>query len=414
MLNVSDLAASYGMHEALHSVSLHVSTDEIVVILGANGAGKSTLLKAIAGICEGRTSGAISLDGSSISGLDAAEIVERGIAFVPEGRGIFGDLSVHENLLLGAYADHARVRQQENLHRVLSLFPKLAERQKQIARTMSGGEQQMVAIGRALMSAPSILMLDEPSLGLSPLLCKELFSSLKQVRETGVGILLVEQNAKQSLGIADRGYLLENGNIIGEDSASKLLHDPAVQAAYLGGAVSKGAAAIPLVAKPSASVVSGTAPSPVTTTFIQRPTPVSHSTAGAESLAGEDIDALVARASSSAMQSRRPVISVNIKGAGLLEEVAGADSGITQSSRLGSVLPSSQDTKVQQLLADFEQAAVNASSGSNSRKPSRSSSSVPDDRDDVNNLPHIPVFRKSSVTVYRRDHAGKLRKQERS
>ena len=251
------------MHEALSGISLQVDHREIVVILGANGAGKSTLLKAIAGICEGVSSGDVSLDGRSLNNLNAEQIVEAGIAFVPEGRGIFGDLTVQENLLLGAYAEHARDRQTENLDRVLTLFPKLAERKKQIARTMSGGEQQMVAIGRALMSAPTVLMLDEPSLGLSPLLCKELFSSLMQVRETGVGILLVEQNAKQSLGIADRGYLLENGSIVGEDSAESLLHDPAVQAAYLGGAA---AAAVSgqvktksvMPAKPAAKKVAST------------------------------------------------------------------------------------------------------------------------------------------------------------
>jgi branched-chain amino acid transport system ATP-binding protein len=161
-------------------------------------------------------------------------IVEEGVALVPEGRGIFGDLSVAENLQLGAFAARARRDEAATLDEVFSLFPRLAERRKQVARTMSGGEQQMVAIGRALMSQPEILMLDEPSLGLSPLLTKELFRSLKDVAATGVGILLVEQNARQSLGIADRGYLIEQGRIVGAGTAAELAADPAVQRAYLG------------------------------------------------------------------------------------------------------------------------------------------------------------------------------------
>ncbi len=401
MLNVSDLAVSYGMHEALRSVALHVESDEIVVILGANGAGKSTLLKAIAGTCEGRASGQVTLGGESINNLDAAEIVGRGIAFVPEGRGIFGDLSVRENLLLGAYAEHARVKQQDNLHRVYRLFPKLAERQKQIARTMSGGEQQMVAIGRALMSAPSILMLDEPSLGLSPLLCKELFSSLTQVRESGVGVLLVEQNAKQSLGISDRGYLLENGKIIGEDSAGNLLHDPAVQAAYLGGAVSSTARSAPAA---SSGVAAAVEQSVVSTPLVPRSSAMQLTTA-AELLAGEDIDALVARASSVAGSSAH---ATNPPGTRASEKAVAAP--------VVSVEPATpaSDSQVRQLLADFEQAARNAVSESKRVTPVRASSRPVGDLDDVNNLPHIPVFRKTSVTVYRRDATGTLRKQERS
>ena len=166
--------------------------------------------------------------------LSPDEIVEKGVVLVPEGRGIFGDLSVKENLLLGAYPARARDSERENLDRVLDLFPTLQERHGQVARTMSGGEQQMLAIGRAMMSAPEILMLDEPSLGLSPLLCKELFQNLAQVKSLGIGVLLVEQNAKQSLAIADRGYLLENTRIVHEDTAARLARDPAVQKAYLG------------------------------------------------------------------------------------------------------------------------------------------------------------------------------------
>ncbi|MBT6386915.1 MAG: ABC transporter ATP-binding protein, partial [Alphaproteobacteria bacterium] len=234
MLEVRKLGVSYGQHRALADVSLSVGKGEIVVILGANGAGKSSLLRAIGGMSEGDVSGDVLMDGVPISRMPPHEIVEQGIALVPEGRGVFADMTVQENLALGAYAARARVDQQQNMDRVLSLFPKLVERKAQTVRTMSGGEQQMVAIGRAMMSAPAILMLDEPSLGLSPLLCKELFHNLAEVQKTGLGILLVEQNAKQSLAIADRGYLLENAHIIGEDDAACLANDPAVQKAYLG------------------------------------------------------------------------------------------------------------------------------------------------------------------------------------
>ena len=234
MLEVSNLSATYGKHSALQDISLRVGFGEIVVILGANGAGKSTLLRVISGICEGEVNGTVTLDSAPLTQLSSDQIVERGIALVPEGRGIFGDLSVKENLLLGAYSNRARRDENANLGSVLRLFPKLQERQGQIVRTMSGGEQQMVAIGRAMMSAPQILMLDEPSLGLSPLLCQELFQNLRVVKKLGIGILLVEQNAKQSLAIADRGYLLENTRITHEDTAARLANDPAVQKAYLG------------------------------------------------------------------------------------------------------------------------------------------------------------------------------------
>ena len=234
MLEITNLSAAYGQHPSLNDVAIKVNAGEIVVILGANGAGKSTLLRAISGICEGKVTGQVTLNGDSLTGLSPDVIVEKGVALVPEGRGIFGDLTVKENLLLGAYSARARETELENLDRVLQQFPKLRERQSQIARTMSGGEQQMVAIGSAMMSAPEILMLDEPSLGLSPLLCKELFQNLAEVKDLGIGVLLVEQNAKQSLAIADRGYLLENTRITHEDSAARLANDPAVQKAYLG------------------------------------------------------------------------------------------------------------------------------------------------------------------------------------
>ncbi len=235
MLEVKNLSVAYGKHQALIDVSLWVGKEEIVVILGANGAGKSSLLRAIGGISEGKVSGQIEMDGYPILELPPHEIVTHGIALVPEGRGIFGDLSVRDNLRLGAYTERAQEEETTNLERVFNLFPKLAERKNQIANTMSGGEQQMVAIGRSMMSNPAILLLDEPSLGLSPLLSKELFASLRRIKESGIGILLVEQNAKQSLTIADRGYLLENARIVHEDRAEVLVRDPAVQKAYLGG-----------------------------------------------------------------------------------------------------------------------------------------------------------------------------------
>jgi branched-chain amino acid transport system ATP-binding protein len=235
MLEVQGLSAAYGQHVALSGANVRVDKGEIVVILGANGAGKSTLLKAISGVCEGRVTGSVRVDGIEVLGMPPHRIVEEGVALVPEGRGVFADLTVQENLTLGAYSRRARDEEAGNLERVLSLFPKLKERRRQVVRTMSGGEQQMVAIGRAMMSNPQILTLDEPSLGLSPLLCKDLFQSLKVVRQAGLGILLVEQNAKQSLRIADRGYLLENGRIVHEDKAEALMKDPAVQKAYLGG-----------------------------------------------------------------------------------------------------------------------------------------------------------------------------------
>jgi branched-chain amino acid transport system ATP-binding protein len=240
MLEVSNVSAFYGKHRALDGVSLNVSRAEIVVILGANGAGKTTLLKAIGGMVAAAPGARIAmagreLAGKVLTGLPAHQIVEAGIALVPEGRGIFGELTVRENLLLGAYPARAREKEAANLDTVFTLFPRLRERLKQTVRTMSGGEQQMVAIGRALMTSPDILLLDEPSLGLSPIMCKELFGILARIRDAGLGILLVEQNAKQSLTIADRGYLIETGRIVGSGTGAALREDPAVQRAYLGG-----------------------------------------------------------------------------------------------------------------------------------------------------------------------------------
>jgi len=233
MLEVKQLSAHYGQHQALRGVDLYVGPGEVVSVLGANGAGKSTLLKCIAGLTAGRCAG-MALGGKPIDGLKADQRVEAGIALVPEGRGVFGDLTVQENLFLGAYPRRARAGEQRNLARVLELFPRLRERLPQSVRTMSGGEQQMVAIGRALMSSPEVLLLDEPSLGLSPLMVSELFKSLERVRDAQVAVLLVEQNARRSLQLSSRGYLLEQGRVVGTDSAAVLLASAAVQRAYLG------------------------------------------------------------------------------------------------------------------------------------------------------------------------------------
>ena len=235
MLEISGITVAYGKHLAVDRVALTVAPGEIVLILGANGSGKTSLLKAIAGL-QAATGASVRLAGRELDGQPAHAIVESGLALVPEGRGVFGELTVRENLELGAFARRARPAEAESLRHVLELFPRLGERLGQQVRTMSGGEQQMVAVGRALMSAPNFLLLDEPSLGLSPLMCRELFAALARIRDKGLGVLLVEQNAKRSLAIADRGYLIANGRIVGEGSAAALRSDPAVQRAYLGAA----------------------------------------------------------------------------------------------------------------------------------------------------------------------------------
>jgi acyl-CoA reductase-like NAD-dependent aldehyde dehydrogenase/ABC-type branched-subunit amino acid transport system ATPase component len=251
MLEVSGLSVAYGKHRALTDVAIEIARGEIVVILGANGAGKTTLLKAIAGVVPALPGAQRTFDGRSLAGLSPREIVEAGLALVPEGRGIFGDLTVRENLDLGAYPRRARAKEQQNLDFVLTLFPKLRERFPQQVRTMSGGEQQMVAIGRALMSAPEILLLDEPSLGLAPIMCGELFQALTRIRAAGVGVLLVEQNARQSLKIADRGYLIDTGGIGGSGTAAALRSDPSVQSAYLGAGKAQTIAADTAAATPA-------------------------------------------------------------------------------------------------------------------------------------------------------------------
>jgi branched-chain amino acid transport system ATP-binding protein len=234
MLEVEALRHAYGRHEALHEVSLHLRAGEAVAILGANGAGKTTLLNAVAGVVR-PSGGSIWFRGAEIVGLPPHRIVELGIATVSENRHLFGSMSVIENLTLGAHARRARAGTAATLERVFALFPRLAERSRQTVRTMSGGEQQMVAIGRALMTQPTLLLLDEPSLGLAPVLAAELFAVLTRIaREGEMSILMVEQNARRALAMVDRAYLLATGRIVGQGEAGALARDPAVARSYLG------------------------------------------------------------------------------------------------------------------------------------------------------------------------------------
>ena len=234
MLEVDRLSLSYGKHEALSEVSLRLDPGETVAILGSNGAGKTSLLKAITGLTRPR-GGTVVFNGRQITHLAPHQIVELGIALVPEGRRLLGPLTVRENLSLGAHARRARGLEAKNLAYVFDLFPRLRERRTQIVRTMSGGEQQMVAIGRALMANPTVLLLDEPSLGLAPRLVQDLFSILSRIaRDSSISILLVEQNARQALAMSDRAYLLANGRIVGEGPARALYDDPSVAKSYLG------------------------------------------------------------------------------------------------------------------------------------------------------------------------------------
>jgi branched-chain amino acid transport system ATP-binding protein len=235
VLTIRDLHVNYGSISALHGISLTVEKGSIVTLVGANGAGKTTTLRAISGIVPSR-SGSISFDGQEIRGLPAHQIVGRGLAQSPEGRMVFANLTVQENLKMGAYlrSDHANIAKDQDY--VFSVFPRLKERRKQTAGTLSGGEQQMLAIGRALMSKPKCLMLDEPSLGIAPILVRTIFDNIVKVnQELGLTILLVEQNANLALSISHRGYVLETGRIILEDSCSELRQNAQVRAAYLGG-----------------------------------------------------------------------------------------------------------------------------------------------------------------------------------
>ncbi len=233
VLQVNSLRAGYGKINVLWDVDLHVDKGELVSIIGANGAGKTTLLKAISGILPTRA-GTVSALGGSLAGLSPAKIVRQGVGHVPEGRQLFPLMTVRENLYSGAeYLPHARQNMRRNAEYVFELFPRLAERSSQLAGTLSGGEGQMLAIGRALMSDPQVLLVDEPSIGLSPALSATVFRALEQIREEGMSILLVEQNVRSSLRVADRAYVLENGEIRKEGLGSELLNDPEVKASYL-------------------------------------------------------------------------------------------------------------------------------------------------------------------------------------
>ena len=234
MLEIDGLDHTYGSHRALRDVSIRVRVGEVVAILGANGAGKTTLLNAVAGLVR-PNAGSIRFRGRELVGLPAHQIVEAGVSIVTENRHLFGPMSVAENLSLGAFPRHARDAAAKTVERVYELFPRLVERRKQAVRLMSGGEQQMVAVGRALMTRPSLLMLDEPSLGLAPRVASELFAALARIaREGDVSILMVEQNARRALKMASRAYLLALGRIVGEGDARSLASDPAVAKSYLG------------------------------------------------------------------------------------------------------------------------------------------------------------------------------------
>ncbi|MGH6922751.1 MAG: ABC transporter ATP-binding protein [Propylenella sp.] len=234
MLRLEHISVAYGKHEALHDVTLDVAVSRATAILGANGAGKTTLLKTIAGLVRPQPGGRILFENRPIEQDAPHRIVTAGIALVPEGRRLFGDMSVMDNLQIGAYPKRSRAGEAERLERQLALFPRLAERRHQLAKTMSGGEQQMLAIARALMSEPRILLLDEPSLGLSPRLVGDLFSVLRRLTEAGQAIVLVEQNAHQSLRLADHVYVLENGRIVGAGTSDEMRQDRMIQKAYLG------------------------------------------------------------------------------------------------------------------------------------------------------------------------------------
>ena len=235
LLEIENLHVCYGNVEVLHGINLSVAQGEIVALLGANGAGKTTTLSAISGLLR-PTAGSIRFAGNAIDKMPAHELVALGIAQAPEGRRIFSTLSVQENLNLGAFSQTDSGRTAKTLRWIHDLFPVLAQRREQLAGTLSGGEQQMLAIGRALMAQPRILLLDEPSLGLAPLLVKAIFQTLWEINEAGVTIVLVEQNARAALKLAHRGYVMEVGRIVMEDHASALLANPEVRDAYLGGA----------------------------------------------------------------------------------------------------------------------------------------------------------------------------------
>ena len=234
MLEIKDLYVSYGMMEVLHGVNVNVEDKELVSIIGPNGAGKTTLIKTVMGLVK-PTSGTILYNGQDITKLPAHKRAGLGIGYVPEGRRVFGKLSVEDNLKMGAYELKDKAQIAKNIEMVYGIFPRLGERSKQLASTMSGGEQQMLAIGRALMLNPKMLLIDEVSMGLMPIMVNTCFEVIKKLNDEGITVLVVEQNANKALKIADRGYVLETGNIVLSDTAENMRKDDTVQKAYLGG-----------------------------------------------------------------------------------------------------------------------------------------------------------------------------------
>jgi len=233
MLDVNDIRVSYGVIEAIKGVSFHVEKGEVIALIGANGAGKTTILHTVSGLLSPR-SGNVIFNGKDITKIPGHKIVSMGMAHVPEGRRVFAQLTVLENLKMGAYTRKDKEEVQQTLEMVFERFPRLKERQNQLAGTLSGGEQQMLAMGRALMSHPGIILMDEPSMGLSPIFVNEIFNIIEEVSKSGTTVLLVEQNAKKALSIADRAYVLETGKIVLEGKASELLENDAIKKAYLG------------------------------------------------------------------------------------------------------------------------------------------------------------------------------------
>ncbi|MEO8358246.1 MAG: ABC transporter ATP-binding protein [Chloroflexota bacterium] len=233
ILTVDNVHTYYGNIHALKGISLNIEKGEIVTLIGGNGAGKTTTLRTISGLLQPRE-GSIQLDGQDLIKYKAHEIVYKGISMVPEGRGIFARLSVTENLEMGAYSRNNKQEVDKNMERVFKLFPRLKERRSQVAGTLSGGEQQMLATGRALMASPTVLLMDEPSMGLAPVLVELIFDTIQQINKEGTTILLVEQNALMALSIANRGYVLQTGEIVISDTAENLKKNPTVQKAYLG------------------------------------------------------------------------------------------------------------------------------------------------------------------------------------
>ncbi len=233
MLTLENISVSYGAIEALTGISMHVEQGEVVTLIGANGAGKTTTLRTITGLLE-PTQGRIMFEGEQISGVATHKLVAKGISMSPEGRGVFANLSVRENLQMGAYLKNNKREIAEDMNHAFTMFPRLKEREAQKAGTLSGGEQQMLAMGRALMSRPRLLLLDEPSLGLAPLVVHTIFEAIDEIRSKGTTILLVEQNAHAALGHSDRAYVLETGSIIIEGASKDLAADPRIKEAYLG------------------------------------------------------------------------------------------------------------------------------------------------------------------------------------